>query len=343
MARHLRLTVPSLALALLSHGLGAAGLRGQTLPAALTAERDATRRHIRCELANASRRLGEALQRWPGGKQVAWAPVNGTCAVVGSSGVLKLHAHGKEIDRSARIFRFNDAPAGEGFNGFYSYMDMVGGREDLRIVNDAFPMKYLERSKRGERPSKEPAAYLVMPISWPPILPDLDEFAKAAGVRVYSLKPDAVLEAEKVMHSLFSAGWWSQLGQSKLTPLGSPSSGLLGALLAFSLCGETRLYGMPATRSGLTNEYHYYPSEENVEVPNANSLNQHQGFRAEKYLFRLLAANADLEASDVGVVEGLQSGRQDCTNASSIASAAATAPALPLPVDSWRRDFGTSD
>mmetsp|Transcript_157 Transcript_157/g.430 ORF Transcript_157/g.430 Transcript_157/m.430 type:complete len:347 (-) Transcript_157:72-1112(-) len=293
------------------------------------------RKEIQCELARVKSVLTHGIQQWPGGESVPWEYVDGTCAVVSNSGVLKSHTHGAAIDAASRIFRFNDAPLGEVHKPFnkFNYTAMVGRREDVRVVNDAFPLKYL----LGERPEpeREARAYLVMPIGWPPVLPEsLKPLSELTAAAVYSLSPEAVVAAEAAMRRIFDSDWWSELGQERdkelgAPQLGSPSSGLLAALLAAASCKESRNYGFPATLHGASSKYHYYDSLENWENPTANSLNQHLDSKAEKYLFRLLAANSDLDDSDVAVVEHLRDETAECKKTKG------QAPALPVSVDHW--------
>jgi len=308
-------------------------------PEARAAELDGTRREARCILAGLREVFADGIRQWPDGNRTDFFSTKGTCAVVSNSGVLKRHRHGRAIDNASVVVRFNEAPIGEvkGELGepIKNYTAMVGRKEDVRVVNDLFPDKYLQ----GARPQREPSAYMVMPLSWPPVLPaSVGAFARATPAKVYTLSPEAVKKTEAAMHQIFASAWWPDLGRTAAgettdpQPLDSPSSGLLAGVLVALSCKHSHHYGFPATVQGAWAPYHYYSSLENLEAPTANSLNSHRDFRAEKYLFRLLGCNSDLDGTDVSSVDRLRGEHKECKRARGENTT------LPVPADRWERD-----
>eukprot|EP00191_Tetraselmis_sp_GSL018_P022269 CAMPEP_0177626564 /NCGR_PEP_ID=MMETSP0419_2-20121207/30721_1 /TAXON_ID=582737 /ORGANISM="Tetraselmis sp., Strain GSL018" /LENGTH=589 /DNA_ID=CAMNT_0019127627 /DNA_START=106 /DNA_END=1873 /DNA_ORIENTATION=- len=146
-----------------------------------------------------------------------------TCAVVGSSGILRLFDHGKQIDKSDLIIRFNRAPT----KGFERH---VGSRTSLRIAS---PMNV------GWREGNE-STLLPMP------------------TKSY-LYLQVVLHRRHPGSKLFLID--SEFNDYASTFLPSlPSTGFLGVLLALQRCAEVNLYGFHTSTSfGIP--YHYYNNE----------------------------------------------------------------------------------
>jgi len=208
-----------------------------------------------------------------------------SCAVVSSSGILKMHAHGNRIDGNEVVMRFNDAPV-QGYERLAGSKDMVRfenmhfaqGVLDGRLIADPQVIYVCVLSDMGSR-----SAWLKLAKS----RPELQLFE----VPQDQMKNVAVGLRELFDHSIFK-------GQRRL-----PTSGAMGMVLAASMCGRIEAYGMAMSQRAMDLEdqvaYHYY------EAGGSAATNTwHQSFTAEKHLWRFLASDVStVDASDVAAFD----------------------------------------
>lgn len=174
----------------------------------------------------------------------------GTCAVVGSAGLLRTRRFGPQIDAHDAVFRFNSAYT----TGLEEY---VGSRTTIRLMN---------RENFGFEGG--PEEIVLQHIT------TLDMMGDFAAYR--RLRPSTKLYA---IHPAFY--------ERVITPDAEhPSNGYFGMRLALEMCGCVRLYGFIRTWQGyMTYHYHddYTPrksqhSRDSSELPLIRGLlNEHLG------------------------------------------------------------------
>lgn len=140
-----------------------------------------------------------------------------SCAVIGSSGLMKRSGRGKEIDAHTAIFRFNEAPATK------IYMDDVGSFTTLRFQNR-------DRSGYAE---KKGEICVVRAGKW-------QRGQDSGGKCSFQQMPDAI---EKYVD-----GHWKQYRQGASWPSADPgrpwfSNGFAGITFALHMCARVDVYG----------------------------------------------------------------------------------------------------
>eukprot|EP00192_Tetraselmis_astigmatica_P003025 CAMPEP_0117654466 /NCGR_PEP_ID=MMETSP0804-20121206/3759_1 /TAXON_ID=1074897 /ORGANISM="Tetraselmis astigmatica, Strain CCMP880" /LENGTH=584 /DNA_ID=CAMNT_0005460749 /DNA_START=418 /DNA_END=2172 /DNA_ORIENTATION=+ len=146
-----------------------------------------------------------------------------TCAVVGSSGILRLFTHGKEIDKADMVIRFNRAPT-KGFEAF------VGTRTSYRFSSPLHA---------GWREGNE-TLLLPMPTKLYLYL-QVVLHRKHPGSKLYLLDSDFNDYAATMLPSL-------------------PTIGFLAILMAMQRCMNVKVFGFHTSTSyGIP--YHYYNNE----------------------------------------------------------------------------------
>lgn len=232
----------------------------------------------------------------------------GKCAVVSSSGVMAMHSHGKSIDESDYVVRFNQAPV----DGFEEY---VGSKEGLRIVNEKVVHEYvgddwtINVAKCKEcKDIEADADYLITcsvcgvgkqeRMNEKQFITLQHEAAnKNPALRLYS--SDLSLERS------FFVFLHDQYGVSLASDAG-PTTGAVGMLTALSMCDEVHAYGMGDTDNAMYAAYHYY--DKNSVQGVSQTRNWHRSFDAEKDIWRRLAVNnaSNIEESDILVIPGFR-------------------------------------
>lgn len=170
--------------------------------------------------------------------------VGGSCAVVGSSDLLRLSPRGQEIDSHKLVWRMNNAPtAGWEF--------AVGRRTSLRVVNHVPIEKWvlLATNRSALRKSKDGDEYDALLCAPSQVEHGCIVSTQGAG-RVFASKAFASkldkYQQQYPSHRLFplsdallryGARCNSELRGS------APSGGLLTVLLALAVCDSVRLYG----------------------------------------------------------------------------------------------------
>ena len=161
------------------------------------------------------------MNHLPEGDEVFRDKVYGRCSVVGSSGIVLNYEHGREIDASDMVIRFNSAPT----KGFEKHVGSFTTHRITNTQNWGFHETTKERILIHFR-----AKSAVKGIFW--------NARQKRPLRLYAFDPDFV---EFMAHSLnFMA-----------------TSGLYGMMLAVQRCKEVVIYGfhVSTTHGAL---YHYY-------------------------------------------------------------------------------------
>ncbi len=165
--------------------------------------------------------------------------VGGSCAVVGSSDLLRLSPRGEEIDSHKLIWRLNNAPTA-------GWETAVGRRTSWRVVNHVPIEKWvlLASNRSALRATKDGDEYQALLCAPNQIEHGCIVSAQGAG-RTFASKVDAYrhrypshrLSALSETLLRYGARCNSELRGS------APSGGLLTVLLALSVCDSVSLYG----------------------------------------------------------------------------------------------------
>mmetsp|Transcript_130671 Transcript_130671/g.279401 ORF Transcript_130671/g.279401 Transcript_130671/m.279401 type:complete len:324 (+) Transcript_130671:100-1071(+) len=219
--------------------------------------------------------------------------VHGTCAVVSSSGVLKEHSHGKDIDTADRVIRFNFAP-------IFGHTEQVGKKDDLRFVNEKVldMWNHMERLDMLRNDKTYSASCTlcdmgyhggVSPNMYVNSVLELNSYHPEVKMYASDLKVEFVMK--ELLEQLYGLG---------PSPAGV-TTGAVGMAVALSTCDEVRAYGMAQTQRSDGTAYHYWEPGS----PQSTALH-HRSFNAEKDLWRRLAANgpAEVELTDVAIIPG---------------------------------------
>lgn len=250
-----------------------------------------------CALKDAVAESASGVQSmsFPSGQRL---PHVGTCAVVGSSGVMRLHDHGKAIDAADMVLRFNAAP----LRGFERH---VGTKDTMRLVNE----RVLDEWIHGENVDllKEGTIYATSCTvcnvgSAHTVSPAAFEQRQAALLLMYPnielFSTDLRLESS--LEHFFEEFYGVLQSNAGVT------TGGVGMILALSMCDEVLVYGMAASVNDVPSvPYSYW---ESADAPDGNHQTQawHASFTAEKDLWRQLATNplTEVDASDVAIIPG---------------------------------------
>jgi hypothetical protein len=212
-----------------------------------------------------------------------------TCAVVSSSGVLKRHNLGPDIDKADLVIRFNDAPTA----GYEKY---VGRKEGVRFVNGK-ETEYTLRFRTDRYINKTNGiSYVVVPMTSKINLEAVRK--KFSGVEWFQIAKSMPVSFRKLLEAVY---WSDRYVFHEGRGSSTPTSGAMGMIVAMSLCDEVRGYGMASSRQQYNSAYHYYDTEGKAHVNY-----WHKGFNIEKDLWRRLATNsfADIDKRDVAVIPG---------------------------------------
>ena len=188
------------------------------------ASRTASSSSLPCRLPSDSANIAGALVL-PG------RPRERSCAVVGSSDILRLDPRGPEIDAHSIIWRLNNAPT-------VGWEHAVGRRTSVRVVNHVPLEKWvrlarnrsaLDRTADGDEYhsllcAPEHTALGCVALHWPGIKRTLDSYRSAHESHRVSLASDT-------LHR------WGARCNSELRGT-SPSGGLLTVLLALASCAS---------------------------------------------------------------------------------------------------------
>jgi len=215
------------------------------------------------------------------------------CAVVSNSGAMLLHSFGAEIDASDLVFRFNDAEIGGELTAY------VGSRDDVRIMNRLTGAKLLAQ----DIPMVQDVVYVLSRHA-----PEEDAKAPLNSTQreqllFYASGDPLSVGEEAALHMLFREFTEERVGTD------NPTTGMLGVMLAMTMCDEVRAYGFPLTTGNQKAPFHYYGWQKNGR---ADRNFEHEGAGFEKELWRRLATNADVDATDVSVVPGFK--RLNCSS-----------------------------
>lgn len=216
-----------------------------------------------------------------------------TCAVVSSSGVLRTVEQGHDIDAADHVFRFNQAET----EGWEKY---VGYRKDVTIWNDIAPiakpedvwethpggvyvqfLKFAEELEKATELREDDEDGVTFLIVWPNSM--------ESSVREFFATTYPEQWFPKNVSSMFHPG--EEADSDEMKQRFAPSTGVMGMLLALTMCGEVRTYGMAASKAELddTLPYHYW-DEKAQGGDNAHTNNFHFTFSAEKDLWRRLSS-----------------------------------------------------
>jgi len=176
-----------------------------------------------------------------GGADLTQAVLFDTCAVVGSSGVVKRSQRGAEIDAHSAVIRFNDAPTGT------QHAPFVGNRTSLRIQN-------MDICGFAERQGELCLAYTSEP-------------GKECIRSSLHGRPKCTVLMPSFVHSKYLQWYWRVSKPGGVSdPACRPkcgqktSAGFYGVLLAMNLCGRVDLYGFGASSQSEDKHYFKKPS-----------------------------------------------------------------------------------
>mmetsp|Transcript_24530 Transcript_24530/g.56539 ORF Transcript_24530/g.56539 Transcript_24530/m.56539 type:complete len:614 (-) Transcript_24530:55-1896(-) len=208
------------------------------------------------------------------------------CAVVSSSGSMLSHHYGAEIDATDLVFRFNDAPIGG------DLADQVGSREDVRILNRLNGEKFMAND------SKRMAQGVVYVLS----RHSPDEAQSRWNINgderfVFNRRGINGKSPEEAATLMM----WLEFREQAVVD--NPTTGMMGMMLAMTLCDEVRAYGFPVTTGNAKAPFHYYGLQKFLRA-DRNFEHEVAGF--EKELWRRVATNSDVDEADVSVVPGFK-------------------------------------
>ena len=200
----------------------------------------------------------------------------GTCALIGSSGVLTGSNLGRAIDGHDTVLRLNQAPATEDF------AEDVGSRVDFRLLNKRWGVAY-GTQKHYKLILNDPRNMtLVATRAGPGNFIKLKKRAKELGVEneMLFMRSHAVKATQDALLS-FRESLEVALGEELASPNGknSATTGLLGMFLLLEMCGSLDLYGFafdscdPACSSTAT--YHYFTRKNYAEALRSSAHPSH--------------------------------------------------------------------
>jgi hypothetical protein len=214
-----------------------------------------------------------------------------TCAVVSNSGVLSKQEHGQDIDSADVVIRFNDAP-------LKHWEKNVGSKRSIRLVRGWFLQSVLRHRTHAafDIDSNELIGIIGHEIE------DWDAFrSQYPKVVLRKVAPSLLLSFVKTLKAIYDSDWFQKSGILNY----GPTTGAIGMLFAMQHCDEVRAYGMAHSSASSNAPYHYF---DDITIPRDQKADQndHADFRAEKDLWRKIAANGanDLDATDVVVIPG---------------------------------------
>ena len=159
----------------------------------------------------------------------------GTCALIGSSGVLTGSKLGRAIDGHDAVLRLNQAPATEDF------AEDVGSRVDLRLLNKRWGVAYGEQKYRKLILNDPRNMTLVATRAGPGNFVKLRQSAKELGVQneMLFMRPKAVRATQDAL-LFFRESLEVALGEQLASPNGrnSATTGLLGMFLLLEMYGS---------------------------------------------------------------------------------------------------------
>jgi hypothetical protein len=212
-----------------------------------------------------------------------------SCAVVSSSGVLKKHAHGSDIDKADLVIRFNDAPV-EGFE------KIAGSKDDVRFVNDLVARWVRDKGVSASK-ARADTTFAIVPIN-ERMVPDLAVFHRATPKgEVYKVDGAMLNNVTAVLKDVYPWLWFT-VGHG---PWLKPTTGCMGMMVALHICDEVKAYGMAATKGDGEFAYHYYE-----RGGKADGVKDHKTASPEKDAWRRLATNPvdEIDQEDVAVIPG---------------------------------------
>lgn len=216
--------------------------------------------------------------------------INGTCALVGSSGVLLMHDHGEAIDNASKVFRFNTAPV-VGSEKF------VGARDDFRFVNEKvldFWAHSMNLSMLTGEISYTASCTLCNLGTDERVSPDLF-MRRVLGTTV--AHPQVTLYSSDLTLEYNVQEFIKRIYSLDESPAGV-TTGAVGMAMALSLCDEVKAYGMATSPYDAVLPYHYWEPHST----SAPTEIHHASFIAEKDLWTRLATNEPAEVGETGVV-----------------------------------------
>jgi len=163
-----------------------------------------------------------------------------TCAVVGSSGMMRKAGFGKEIDAHEAVFRMNDAPTA-------GHETAVGTRTTYRVLNklvffERGIMKGIYEAKLHE--TEQDTLFLVND-NWDDFL----TMRRDVGQRVMPMRQSFIKYADRWMNASFT------------------TTGFRTILLAMKACESVTVYGLGLSAEGSWTYSHYrdHPSRDSIQ------------------------------------------------------------------------------
>mmetsp|Transcript_30057 Transcript_30057/g.54809 ORF Transcript_30057/g.54809 Transcript_30057/m.54809 type:complete len:337 (+) Transcript_30057:75-1085(+) len=208
------------------------------------------------------------------------------CAVVSSSGIMRLHAHGARIDSAELVLRFNDAPL-KGFE------QMVGSKDMVRFEN----MHWAERVLNGQLQADPKVIYVYVLSGGTLHAPAWSLLAQTRpDLQLFEVPGEMVKNVESALRALFDHT--SFAGQQTL-----PTSGAMGMIVSLALCSQVEAFGMAMSQEAVQMkekvDYHYYEAG-----GMASENNWHGSFTAEKHLWRYLSTNPGLvDSQEISTID----------------------------------------
>jgi alpha-N-acetyl-neuraminate alpha-2,8-sialyltransferase (sialyltransferase 8B)/alpha-N-acetyl-neuraminate alpha-2,8-sialyltransferase (sialyltransferase 8D) len=215
--------------------------------------------------------------------------VKGTCAVVGSSGVLLMHSYGTEIDEAAKVFRFNTAPV----EGLEQY---VGQKDNHRFVNEKVLDLWSQNvnvSMFSHNVTYTASCTLCKLGTDYRVTPDV---YKRRVMATSFAHPNLQLYASDLTLESKVQDFIKRVYKLDDSPAGV-TTGAIGMALALSLCDEVKAYGLAATPYDDVVPYHYWEPSSTIRT----TEHHHGSILAEKDLWMRLATNPPEDVGDTGV------------------------------------------
>mmetsp|Transcript_42830 Transcript_42830/g.98197 ORF Transcript_42830/g.98197 Transcript_42830/m.98197 type:complete len:372 (+) Transcript_42830:99-1214(+) len=210
-----------------------------------------------------------------------------TCAVVSNSGVLLNHTHGKDIDAADLVFRFNDAEVGG------ALAEHVGERDDVRILNGNF--QYGLFWPRAAMALNNRTFYIMQrldPSNDDGTYEALDEkFRERPWLHVVPGRNEAKELSMEALVTAFGAG------------ARNPTTGFQGGITALGVCDEVLAFGFPETPNSPAAPFHYFGD---LKQGSASQNEVHATAKREKLFWRGIAANSDVDSTDIAAVPGFR-------------------------------------
>lgn len=231
-----------------------------------------------------------------------------TCSVISNSGVLQRYQHGKDIDSTSLVVRFNDAPV----TGFEQ---KVGSRDDLRFMNDLFGPAELNGKMKVDLHNT--TTYISFPNKEPQVEGMETLHAKHPSVPLFWGDMGLQQNLSAYLRQSYPSDWFPPVLTQDYGTAEQHwfvTTGAVGMFMAMSICDEVHAYAMASTWVDSNYPFHYYDSTLTPQYWRADTNIWHRTFDAEKDLWKRLSVNGirEIEATSLAIIPGFSG--VDCAN-----------------------------